>query len=193
MADQKISAMPNAATLTGAETIPLVQSGANVKASLSTITAFVRDSYGAFSDFTDQLAALANTSYAVTFNTVDYASGISVVSGSRITVSETGVYNFQWSGQFNNTLSQEHDVRVWIKLNGNNLAGSTGFIAIPGSHGGIDGHAVVGWNYFISLNAGEYLELYWQADNTSVSLQTYAAGATFPSTASVVATINRVS
>lgn len=192
MADQKISAMPNAATLTGAETIPLVQSGANVKATLDTITDFVRDSYAAFSDYTDQPATLANTTYPITFNTTDYASGFTLVAGSRITASQTGVYNLQWSGQFENTQSQEHDIRVWIKINGNNVVGSTGFISVPSSHGGINGHIVVGWNYFITLNAGDYVEFNWQADNTNVSLQTYASGANYPSTASVIATINRV-
>jgi hypothetical protein len=192
LADQKISAMPSAATLTGAELIPLVQSGANVQATLNTVTDFVRDSYAAFSDFTDQPATLANTAYAMTFNTTDYSSGFTLVLNSRITASQTGVYNFQWSGQFENTQSQEHDVRVWIKINGNNVTGSTGYISVPSSHGGVNGHIVVGWNYYITLNAGDYVQLFWEADNTNVSLQTYASGANYPSTASVIATINRV-
>lgn len=37
MADQKVSAMPNAAVLTGAELIPVVQGGGNFKASVTTI------------------------------------------------------------------------------------------------------------------------------------------------------------
>lgn len=192
MADQKISAMPNAAALTGTETIPLVQSGANVKATLNTITDFVRDSYAAFSDFTDQTAALANTAYAITFDTTDYSSGITLVAGSRITASETGVYDLQWSGQFENTQSQEHDARVWIKINGNNVVGSTGYFSIPSSHGGVNGHSLVGWNYFITLNAGDYVQLFWETNNTNVSIQTYPSGANYPSTASVIATINRV-
>lgn len=192
MADQKISAMPNAAALTGTETIPLVQSGANVKATLNTITDFVRDSYAAFADYTDQIAALANTAYAITFDTTDYSSGISLVAGSRITASQTGVYDLQWSGQFENTQSQEHDARVWIKINGNNVVGSTGYFSIPASHGGVNGHSLIGWNYFITLNAGDYVQLFWETNNTNVSIQTYPSGANYPSTASVIATINRV-
>jgi hypothetical protein len=58
MADQKISAMPNAATLTGAELIPLVQSGANVKTTLDSIRNF-DNSYGAWSDSTDQTGSVS--------------------------------------------------------------------------------------------------------------------------------------
>lgn len=40
MADQKISAMPSASTLTGAELLPLVQGGANVQATVSALKTF---------------------------------------------------------------------------------------------------------------------------------------------------------
>jgi Na+-transporting NADH:ubiquinone oxidoreductase subunit NqrA len=42
--------------------------------------------YGSFQDLADQNAAAANTEYQVTYNTTDFANGISVVSSSRLTV-----------------------------------------------------------------------------------------------------------
>jgi hypothetical protein len=151
--------------------------------------------YGAFQSFVDQTVATANTAYAMTLDTTDYSNGVTISNSSRINVKNAGVYNFQWSGQFQNTDTQEHDASVWLRKNGTNVVGSTGFIGIPSSHGGIDGHIVVGWNYFLELAANDYIELYWSSPSTNVSLQFYAAGTspTRPTTASLIATMNLVS
>jgi len=154
---------------------------------------FMNNPYGAFQSTVDQTAAAANTAYAMTLNTVDYANGVSVASNSRITVAGAGIWNLQWSGQFENTDSQDHDVRVWLKINGTVVTGSTGFFAVPSKHGSVNGHSLVGWNYFLSLDATDYVELWWETDNTQVSIQTYAAAGNYPSTASLIATMSFVS
>jgi hypothetical protein len=154
---------------------------------------FMNNPYGAFQSTADQTAAVANTAYAMTLNTVDYANGVSVASNSRITVLDAGIWNLQWSGQFENPDSQDHDVRVWLKINGTVVTGSTGFFAVPSKHGSVNGHALVGWNYFLSLDANDYVELWWETDSTNVSIQAYAASGNYPSTASLIATMTFVS
>jgi hypothetical protein len=154
---------------------------------------FMNNPYGAFQSTVDQTAAAANTAYAMTLNTIDYANGVSVASNSRITVVDSGIWNLQWSGQFENTDSQDHDVRVWLKINGTVVTGSTGFFAVASKHGSVDGHALVGWNYFLSLNANDYVELWWETDNTLVTIQAYPAAGNYPSTASLIATMTFVS
>lgn len=154
---------------------------------------FMNNPYGAFQSTADQTAAVANTAYAMTLNTVDYANGVSVASNSRITVVDAGIWNLQWSGQFENPDSQDHDARVWLKINGTVVTGSTGFFAVPSKHGSVNGHALVGWNYFLSLNANDYVELWWETDSTMVTIQTYAASGNYPSTASLIATMTFVS
>ena len=154
---------------------------------------FMNNPYGAFQSTADQTAAVVDTAYAMTFNTVDYANGVSVASNSRITVADAGIWNLQWSGQFQNTDTQIHDARIWLKINGTVVTGSTGYISVPSSHGGIDGHSIVGWNYFLSLDATDYVELWWETDSTMVSIQTYAASGNYPSTASLIATMSFVS
>ena len=154
---------------------------------------FMNNPYGAFQSTADQTAAAANTAYAMTLNTVDYANGVSVASNSRITVADAGIWTLQWSGQFENPDSQDHDVRVWLKINGTVVTGSTGFFAVPSKHGSVNGHALVGWNYFLSLNANDYVELWWETDSTMVTIQTYAASGNYPSTASLIATMTFVS
>jgi hypothetical protein len=158
--------------------------------------------YGAFQDTTDQTAT-ANTATVKTFNTTDFSNGVTVVTSggkaSRLTVAQAGIYNLQFSAQFDNTDSQEHDVSIWLRQDssgaGVDVAGSTGFVGIPSSHGGVSGHLITGWNYFVTLNANDFVEIWWSTPNTAVTIQAYPAGTspTRPSTASVVATLSCVS
>lgn len=154
--------------------------------------------YGAFSDYVDQ-TAVANTATVMLFRTTDFANGVSVVSNSKITVAQSGIYNLQWSAQFNNTDTQEHDVSVWLRQDGpgagTDIPGSAGRISIPKVHGGIDGHTIVGWNYYVSLQAGEFVELWWSTPDALVTIQHLPAGVApvRPSTASTVVTMTFVS
>jgi len=159
---------------------------------------YLNNPYGAFSDFTDQ-SALANTATVMTFDTTDFANGVSVVSGTKLTVEHEGIYNLQWSAQFNNSDVQLHDVSVWLRQDGAgpgvDIPGSTGLLSIPNSHGGVDGHIIAGWNYYVSMQAGEFVEIWWSTNNTAVTIQHIPAqtGPVRPSTASVVATLSFVS
>ena len=155
---------------------------------------YVRFPYGAFQSGVDQ-TAVVNTATAMTFNVTDYSNDVSVVSNSRITVVNSGVYNLQWSGQFENVDTQLHDASVWIRVNGADVVGSNSLTSVPNKHGGVNGHTIAAWNYFVQLNAGDYLQLMWSTDDAQVSLQYYAAGVTptRPTTASVIATLSFVS
>jgi hypothetical protein len=149
--------------------------------------------YGAFSSDQDQTAAV-NTATLMTLNTTDFSNGVSIAN-SKITVTTAGIYNLQFSTQFSNTDSNVQDVYIWLKQSGVDIPGSTGFVSIPSRHGGTDGHAIVGWNYFLSMTAGQYIEIYWSVPNADVSIQHLAASGTptKPSTQSVVATLAFVS
>ena len=148
--------------------------------------------YGAWQDTTDQVVSAISTPTLVTFNTIDMESGVTLVSGSRMTVSSSGTYNFQWSGQFTNTDSQEQDVWIWLRKNGTNIVGSAGQVSAPKRHGTTDGHVLPSWNYYLPLNASDYLQIYWAVNNVAVSLQAVPAPAFAPSTASIIATIEKV-
>lgn len=155
---------------------------------------YVRFPYGAFQSGVDQTAT-ANTATIMTFNVTDYSNDVSMVSSSKITVVNSGVYNLQWSGQFENVDTQIHDANVWIRVNGADVVGSNSITSVPNKHGGVNGHTIAAWNYFVQLNAGDYLQLMWSTDDAQVSLQYYAAGTspTRPTTASVIATLSFVS
>jgi len=149
--------------------------------------------YGAFSSDQDQ-TAIANTATLMTLNTTDFSNEVRIAN-SEITVANAGIYNLQFSAQFQNTNTAFQDVYIWLKQNGADITGSTGFVSIPNRHAGTDGHAIVGWNYFLTMNANDHVEIYWSVPNTAVSIQHLAASGTptKPSTQSVVATLSFVS
>jgi hypothetical protein len=155
--------------------------------------AYIRNPYGAFSSDQDQTAT-ANTATLMTLNTTDFSNGVSITS-SKITVVNSGIYNLQFSAQFQNTDTAFQDVYIWLRQNGVDIPGSTGFVSIPNRHAGTNGHAIVGWNYFLSMEASDYVEIYWSVPTTDVSIQHIAASGspTKPSTQSVVATMSFVS
>lgn len=152
--------------------------------------------YGAFSSDQDQTTT-ANTATLMTLNTTDFANSVSI-SSSQITVATAGIYNLQFSAQFQNTDNQIQDISIWLKQNGSNIAGSTGFVSIPAhksASAGDEAHQITGWNYYLSMAAGDYVEIYWSATDASVSIQHYptSTGPVRPSTQSVVATLSFVS
>ena len=148
--------------------------------------------YGAFQDSTDQTAASANTAYAIKMDTTDFSHGISVVSTSRITAKSYGIYNVQFSIQFVNTDTQIHDVDVWFRKNGTNIANSNSQFSVPNSHGGVDGHLIAALNFWVELSPNDYVELMWNTTNTNVSIQQIPAqtSPTRPATPSVIVTVN---
>ena len=152
--------------------------------------------YGAFSSDQTQTTT-ANTATLMTLNTTDFANGVSIAS-SKITVANAGIYNLQFSTQFQNTDNQIQDISIWLKQNGTDIPGSTGLISIPArksASAGEEAHQIIGWNYYISMAANQYVEIYWSATLASVTIQKYAAGTgpVRPSTQSVVVTLSFVS
>jgi hypothetical protein len=147
--------------------------------------------YGQYQDDITQTAASANTGYPIKFRTLDYSNGISVVSNSRITIANTGVYNLQFSLQLENSSNQEHDATIWLRKNGTDVAGSAGFIAVVASHGGINGHCIASWNYLLDAVGRDYYELVWSVSNTAVNMPYYPGAAPPPSAASAIFTVTQ--
>ena len=157
---------------------------------------FMNNPYGAFQDSTNQVAANTTTAYAVTFNTTDFANGVTVASNSRITVADAGIWNLQFSIQFTNTTNSSQDVDVWFRVNGSNVANSNSrFGFAPRKSAGDPYHTIAAMNYFVSLNATNYVEIMWRPTDTGVSIEQYAAGTspTRPAVPSAIVTMSFVS
>lgn len=155
---------------------------------------YIRFPYGAFSSNQDQTTT-ANTATLMTLNTTDFSNDVSI-SSSKITAANAGIYNLQFSAQLENADNAPQDVFIWLKQNGVDITGSTGKVGMPARKGvGDPFHAIYGWNYFVSMAANDYIEIYWSTTNAAVTIQFYAASAspTKPATQSVVATLSFVS
>lgn len=151
--------------------------------------------YGAFSDFTDQTTTI-NTATLMGLSVTDFSNEVSLQTGSKITVANAGIYNLQFSVQLQNLDNAPQDVFIWLKQNGTDITGSTGLVGMPArKSAGVPFHDIKGWNYFLNMNAGDYVQIYWSTTNVDVTIQTYPASGspTKPSTASVVATLSFVS
>jgi len=158
----------------------------NLSVSPSYTPQLVRHRYGSFYDTTTQTAAAINTAYAMTFNTVDLSVGVTRgTPTSRIYVDTLNVYNVQFSAQVDKTAGGVGLVWVWLRKNGVNVPDSAGQIRIQGNNAEI----LAAWNYVIELNAGDYIELMWEVDDTSVILLAEVASAVHPSVPSVILTV----
>lgn len=162
---------------------------------ISAGTAGVLGWWGSFWDTTDQTIASTTTAYVIGLNSADTNNdGVSVVSGNRVTVANAGAYRASISIQFTNTNTQAHDATFWIRKNGVDVPNSASRVTVPSTHGGITGHQVTMVELAQRLNAGDYLQFVWAAENVAVKIETLSAGTTpvHPQIPSVIVTVNQI-
>ena len=151
--------------------------------------------YGAFQDSTDQTAANTTTAYSVNFNTTDYSNGVTLSNSSRLNVKNYGIYNVQFSLQFKNTTNDTQDVDIWFSKNGTNVDNSNSRFALPArKSSGDPSHLIAAMNFFIELQANDYVELKWRVSDTGVSLEQYGTSTspTRPTVPSAIVTVQYV-
>jgi hypothetical protein len=161
---------------------------AQLTASGSIDPSLLNNPNGLFFSTVDQTLAAINTGYPITFNQTYLNNNVALqtASTSKIEVAVAGVYNFQLSAQLKSTNASAKDVQIWIKRNNVTIGYSAHKYTVEGS----DNHMNVSWNFNIDLAATEYIEMQWGADNTNVTLESIAASAPYPATASVVMAVN---
>jgi hypothetical protein len=156
---------------------------------------YMNTPYGSFIHTSTQAIAAANTPQVVTIGTTDSAGGMSLAS-NKITVDQPGIYNVHFCFQFENTTAQIVDTFVWLRKNGVDVANSASTWSVTSTHASINGYMLGTANYFVSMNASDYLELVTAADATGVNIEAYAASTspfTRPSIPGVVVTVSFVS
>ena len=127
---------------------------------------------GDFYSDVDQTAALINTEYLATFNSEHSAMGISVESGTQITVENDGVYQFVFTGQLATSNFPSTNTIVWAKLNGTEIPYS-------GRNENVDDASVITLNFFQVLEVGDYVEFAWAVANTDIHLRATAPTGVF--------------
>ena len=127
---------------------------------------------------------------AITFNTDLTGTGISVVASTQITFTAAGTYMLAPSIQFKNTDSNDHDVTVWFRKNGTNIANSATILSIPKAADG--GAAVFSLSFFDTVTAGQYIEVMWLPENVTVTVDAAVAGAIAPAIPSIICPVMRI-
>ena len=133
----------------------------------------------------------ANVSQSINYNTTDYSQGVSVVSGTRLTVANAGVYNIQFSAQVDRVSGSGTDtVHIWLKKNGTNVTNSAGAITISG--GAAAAKTISSWNYVVDAAASDYYEICWQTTDANIQLINATATGNIPDIPSVIVTVTQV-
>jgi hypothetical protein len=157
---------------------------------------FLNTPHGAFHDSTDQAAASTTVATAVTFNTTDISNGVTLSNSSRLNVADSGVFNIQFSIQLKNTTNDSHDVDIWFRKNGTNVDNSNSrFHPLARKSTGDPSHMIAALNFFIELDAGDYVEIVYKVDNVNVTLEHFGTSTspTRPAVPSAIVTMSFVS
>lgn len=204
MANVKITDLTAASTpLAGTELFETVQGGDSKKVAASDIgnsanalpyaSLSGRAYISAYSN-TDQTGSVsAATSFKIE-NTVVNA-GITVANNgsgqpTRITYAAAGTYMIAPSVQFSNSDSTDHDVTVWFRKNGTDIANSATVLSVPKAADG--GNAFFQIVFYETMTAGQYVEIMWLPANVAVTADYIAAGAIAPAVPSVILASERI-
>ena len=150
--------------------------------------------YGSFYDTITQIAAI-DTPTPMKLNTTDFVNGFSIENDllgnpTRIKADRTGKYNLQFSAQLERTLGgNTRQVDIWIRINDIDVPFTNTSVNVQANAGRL----VAAWNFFISLNANQYVQIMW-AQNDTIYIAYDIANLTipYPATPSVIATIVEV-
>lgn len=123
--------------------------------------------FGSYYSTVQQNNASATAVNLMTVNTAVTAYGTVVREpGSRLYVAESGIYNLQFSAQFDKTAGASADIYIWLRQNGVDVPYTASKVVIQGTNAEI----IAAWNFVIQLTANDYVELAWSSTDTNVHL-----------------------
>lgn len=132
--------------------------------------------YGSFYDNTTQVLNGEAQATPIKLNSTFTANGVQILDGYKISVTNAGVYNLDFSAQiWHNAGSKTEALDIWLaKGSGNGDA-----VELPWSNTQLlfakGERQVASWNFVEQLQANDYLVLYWASANTDFSMPALAA------------------
>jgi hypothetical protein len=125
--------------------------------------------YGEFLNTATMSAAAANTVYAMTYDTTNMASDISIVSSSRITIAKAGQFKIIMSLQTAMQTNSVGSLDFWLRRNGTDVANSATQVDLLK-----DQKAVVAMDWMVDAAANDYYEIVYAVDDTNLNMPAYA-------------------
>ena len=144
--------------------------------------------YGEFYNTTGVVPVAPNTAYALNWDGSNIADGVSI-SGSQITISESGLYQFNARIQFQSSNANIKSAWVWWRLNGTTTYANSATIGTLASNGG---YLVIRNSEFFSLAAGDYIELMWAVDDIGLAPTNVAATAFAPAAPCAIIEVTQI-
>jgi len=164
--------------------------------SMSTLPVFAQavqtsHQYGAFFDTTFQNNVTATGVNIMTLNSVSSTDGVTLVSGSRMVVPLSGVYDVQFSAQLIKTDGGTDEIDIWVVKNNQNVPYTNTRITLQGNNA----KSVAAWNYFVNAGEGDNIQLAWSSADVNVKIAAYSGltNPTRPDIPSLIVTINQIS
>jgi hypothetical protein len=146
---------------------------------------------GSFWSTQSQSPVAVNAPTAFTFTNTDplATDGVSLSQSSRVVFEHAGVYNIAFSAVLAKSDAGEDFVDIWLKKNDDNVPDTNTVLRLNAK----DDRRVAAWNFFVSVQAGDHIELMWLA-RTSPTTFIAAESATGPKPAvpSIILTVNQV-
>jgi hypothetical protein len=148
--------------------------------------------WGAFWSDQDQTNAGTTSVNYITVNNSDPNNNQIQIgaTSSQIKVLNDGVYNVQFSLQFDKSDGGKDEVNVWIVKNGTNIPDSNSIFALEGNNDKL----IAALNFIVNMNANDYIQLAWSSADIDMYLHHDAAGVspTRPATPSAIITLVQV-
>ena len=145
--------------------------------------------YGQFARTTDVTAAVINTAYPIEMNVTEVANGVTIgTPTSRLVAEFSGLYNFSVNFQLLSSSASSKNAWLWFRKNGSDIADSASVVTLSGNNEAKSAHK----SDFISLDAGEYVEMMFAVNNTGLFLDATAATAFAPAAPAVLVAVTQV-
>ena len=148
---------------------------------------------GSFYDTTNQTGNAGAVLTMNISNSDPWNNGVSIVSGSQITIANPGVYNIQFSAQMvKNAGNSSSHAHIWLSQNGLDVPISASQLGFPSN----SVYVVAAWNFFVETTvANEYVQLKWEINsnvNNAISITSAVASGTVPAIPGLIVTVNQV-
>jgi hypothetical protein len=145
---------------------------------------------GSWQRLSDQAATVADAEYIVGYDSTDFERGIRLQSSNRLYVDNSGLYNIQYALQFHNSGGGggSAHAHVWFKVNGNAVAETGARQSVTTN----SEYQVSSRDYFLTLVAGDYVQLAWSTNHTGIGLYHEVAASPVPVVAAAVLTMTMV-
>ena len=135
---------------------------------------------------TSSIFATASVSASFSLPLTYFTDGVNIVSGSRITFVNTGIYNIQYSVLANQGTGVRN-LHIWFKKTGSNIDNSATLVQLQNNS-----QTSINHQFLYPYSASEYAELWYHSDGANTSFPYSAVGGGFPAVPSILVTVTQI-